>query len=111
MPLVGLQVADAAADPAALGLGLRSFLALAIVGALLAAMVWGLKRVTDARKGRQLLSVESAKLVGAADFVQVVSGIHQMMPQYDATREATLKFLQVGYFTDAAAMQPIVAAR
>jgi pimeloyl-ACP methyl ester carboxylesterase len=58
-----------------------------------------------------LLSVESAKLAGAADFVQVVSGIHQMMPQYDATREATLKFLQYGYFTDAAAMQPIVAVR
>lgn len=64
MPLVALQVAEAAADPAALGLGLRSFLALAIVGALLAAMVWGLKRVTDARKGRQLLSVESALSLG-----------------------------------------------
>jgi pimeloyl-ACP methyl ester carboxylesterase len=58
-----------------------------------------------------LLSVESAKLAGAADFVQVVSGIHQIMPQYDATREATLKFLQYGYFTDAASMQPIVAVR
>jgi pimeloyl-ACP methyl ester carboxylesterase len=58
-----------------------------------------------------LLSVESAKLAGAADFVQVVSGIHQMMPQYDATREATLKFLQHGYFTAPGEMQPIVAVR
>jgi flagellar protein FliO/FliZ len=64
MPVVALQVADAAADPAALGLGLRSFLALAIVGVLLAATVWGLRRVTDARKGRQLLSVESALSLG-----------------------------------------------
>lgn len=66
MPVVALmQVADAAADPAALGtLGLRSLSALAIVGVLLAALVWGLKRVTDARRGRQLLSVESALSLG-----------------------------------------------
>jgi pimeloyl-ACP methyl ester carboxylesterase len=56
-----------------------------------------------------LLSVETARLAGAADFVQVVSGIHQLMPQYEATQLATLKFLQHGYFTDAAAMQPIAA--
>lgn len=66
MPVVALmQAAEGAADPAALGtLGLRSFLALAVVGVLLAAMVWGLKRVTDARRGRQLLSVESALSLG-----------------------------------------------
>ena len=66
MPVVALmQAAEGAADPAALGtLGLRSLLALAVVGALLAATVWGLKRVTDARRGRQLLSVESALSLG-----------------------------------------------
>mgnify|MGYP003380867820 CR=1 FL=1 len=66
MPVVALmQVADGAADPAAIGtLGLRSFLALAVVGVLLAAMVWGLKRVTEGRRGRQLLSVESALSLG-----------------------------------------------
>jgi pimeloyl-ACP methyl ester carboxylesterase len=56
-----------------------------------------------------LLSVESAKLVGAADFVQVVSGIHQLMPRYQATRTATLSFLQHGYFTTAEEAQPILA--
>ena len=66
MPVVAfMQVADGAADPAAIGtLGLRSFLALAVVGVLLAAMVWGLKRVTEGRRGRQLLSVESALSLG-----------------------------------------------
>ena len=56
-----------------------------------------------------LLSVESAKLAGAADFVQVVSGIHQLMPRYDATRTATLTFLQHGYFVTAEEAQPILA--
>lgn len=66
MPVMALmQVADGAPDPAALGtLGLRSFLALAVVGVLLAAMVWGLKRFTEGRRGRQLLSVESALSLG-----------------------------------------------
>lgn len=74
-PLVALmQVADAAADPAALGtLGLRSLWALGIVGALLAAMVWGLKRVTDARKGRQVLSVESALSLGEKRSLVIVA--------------------------------------
>lgn len=64
MPAVALMQA-AGADPAAFGtLGLRSFLALAVVGGLLAAMVWGLTRVTAARRGRQLLSVESALPLG-----------------------------------------------
>jgi pimeloyl-ACP methyl ester carboxylesterase len=56
-----------------------------------------------------LLSVESAKLVGAADFVQVVAGIHQLMPRYEATRTATLTFLRYGYFVTAAEAQPILA--
>ncbi len=64
-PLVAFMVAQATANPAALGtLGLRSLSALGIVGALLAAMVWGLKRVSDARRGRQVLSVESALSLG-----------------------------------------------
>ncbi|HYO24202.1 MAG TPA: alpha/beta fold hydrolase [Lacipirellulaceae bacterium] len=58
-----------------------------------------------------LLSVESARLAGAADFVQVVSGIHQFMPQYDATRAATLSFLGRGYFTTQGEAQPIAAVR
>lgn len=75
MTLIALmQVADTAADPAALGtLGLRSLSALLIVGALLAAMVWGLKRVTDARKGRQLLSVESALSLGEKRSLVIVA--------------------------------------
>lgn len=66
MPVVALmQAAEGAVDPTALSpFGLRSFLALAVVGVLLAATVWGLKRVTDARRGRQLLSVESALSLG-----------------------------------------------
>jgi pimeloyl-ACP methyl ester carboxylesterase len=55
-----------------------------------------------------LLTVESTKLAGAADFVQVVAGIHQLMPQYEATRQATLAFLQHGYFTTAEEAQPIL---
>jgi hypothetical protein len=57
-----------------------------------------------------LLSVETAKLTGAADFVQVVSGLHQLMPRYEATRTATLTFLRHGYFTTAEEAQPILAA-
>jgi len=56
-----------------------------------------------------LLSTESAKLVGAADFVQVTSGIHQLMPQYKVTRAATLTFLQHGRFMATEEARPIVA--
>lgn len=65
-PVVALmQAADGASDPASLGsLGLRSLAALVIVGVLLAALVWGLRRVTEARRGRQVLSVESALSLG-----------------------------------------------
>jgi pimeloyl-ACP methyl ester carboxylesterase len=56
-----------------------------------------------------LLGVESARLVGAADFVQVVVGIHQLMPRYEATRKATLAFLEHGYFVTAEEAQPILA--
>jgi flagellar protein FliO/FliZ len=66
MPLVALvQAAEAVPDPASLpAIGLRSWLALAVVGLLLAALVWTLRRATDARRGRQVLSVESALPLG-----------------------------------------------
>ncbi len=65
-PLFALeQAAEAVPDPASLGtLGLRSFLALVVVGILLAAAVWALRRTVDARRGKQALSVESALSLG-----------------------------------------------
>ncbi len=57
--------AEAVAVPAALGAGgLRSFLALGAVAALLALTVWGLGRVAQSRKGRQPITVESAVTLG-----------------------------------------------
>ncbi len=44
-----------------------------------------------------LLSVESHYLDGSNDFLQV-GGIHQLMPQYKATQNATVHFLKHGYF-------------
>lgn len=65
-PIVALvQTAEAVPDPASLGtLGLRSWLALLVVGALLAAAVWALRRAGESRRGRQSLSVESALSLG-----------------------------------------------
>lgn len=75
MPFVAvLQTVEPVADPSALGtLGLRSLAALAIVGVLLAALVWGLKRVTESRRGRQILSVESALSLGDKRSLVVVA--------------------------------------
>jgi pimeloyl-ACP methyl ester carboxylesterase len=56
-----------------------------------------------------LLSVETTKLAGAADFIQI-PGIHQTMPMSDSVRAATLNFLKHGYFESAETRQPIVAA-
>jgi pimeloyl-ACP methyl ester carboxylesterase len=56
-----------------------------------------------------LLSVETSKLAGAADFIQT-GGIHQFMARYKEVRAATLNFLLHGYFTSADGRQPIVAA-
>ncbi len=56
-----------------------------------------------------LLSIETHKLAGAADFIQT-GGLHQLMPNYDEVRAATLSFLKNGYFVSAQAMQPIAAA-
>lgn len=69
-----LQTAAPVADPSALGtLGLRSLAALVIVGVLLAALVWGLKRVTESRRGRQVLSVQSALSLGDKRSLVVVA--------------------------------------
>ncbi|RIK77495.1 MAG: hypothetical protein DCC67_12560 [Planctomycetota bacterium] len=56
-----------------------------------------------------LLSIETMRLDGAADFIQT-KGIHQLMPQYKEVRAATLSFLLHGYFTSAQERQPIGAA-
>jgi pimeloyl-ACP methyl ester carboxylesterase len=55
-----------------------------------------------------LLSIETSKLAGAADFVQI-GGIHQMMAKYKEVREAALSFLLHGYFVSPEARQPIAA--
>jgi hypothetical protein len=55
-----------------------------------------------------MLSVDTSKLAGAADFIQT-KGIHQLMPQYKEVRAAALSFLLNGYFTSATSKQPIVA--
>ncbi len=54
-----------------------------------------------------LLSVETSKLDGAVDYVQIPKGIHQMMPKYKQVQEYTLRFLEKGYFLTANARQPI----
>ncbi len=55
-----------------------------------------------------LLSIETSKLAGAADFVQI-GGIHQRMPKYKEVRAASLSFLLNGYFVSPEARQPIAA--
>ncbi len=60
-----MQAAEVVATPAALGTsGLRSFLALGAVAALLALTVWGLGRVAQRRRGSQPINVESAVTLG-----------------------------------------------
>jgi hypothetical protein len=56
-----------------------------------------------------LLSVATQKLAGASDYIQT-GGLHQLMPNYEEVRAATLSFLKNGYFTSKDAMRPIVAA-
>jgi pimeloyl-ACP methyl ester carboxylesterase len=55
-----------------------------------------------------LLSLQTQKLAGAADFLQT-GGLHQLMPNYEEVRAATLSFLKNGYFVSKEAMQPIPA--
>ena len=54
-----------------------------------------------------LLSIETQRLAGASDYVQIVKGIHQMMPKYKQVQEYALRFLQKGYFLTPEARQPI----
>lgn len=69
-----MQAAEAAAAPAALGAsGLRSFLALGVVAALLALTVWGLGRLSQSRRGRQAINVESAVTLGDKRSLVIVS--------------------------------------
>jgi len=69
-----MQVADAVAVPAALGpSGLRSFLALGAVAALLALTVWWLGRLAQTRRGRQPIHVESAVTLGDKRSLVIVS--------------------------------------
>jgi pimeloyl-ACP methyl ester carboxylesterase len=56
-----------------------------------------------------MLSVETMRLAGAADFVRVEC-IHQLMPRSDAVRAATLSFLKNGYFVTADSRAPILAS-
>jgi hypothetical protein len=56
-----------------------------------------------------LLSVETSKLAGAADFIQT-GGIHQFMAKYKEVRAATLSFLLNGYFVSPQARRPVLAA-
>jgi len=53
-----------------------------------------------------LLSVETSKLVGAADFAQV-KGIHQTLPKNEQVQQYTLRFLEKGYFVSPRAKRPI----
>lgn len=53
-----------------------------------------------------LLSLQTTKLSGAADFVQV-KGLHQLMARYKSVRAYVLMFLQNGYFDTPETVEPI----
>ncbi len=75
MPVLAImQTAETVSAPAALGAGgLRSFLALGAVAALLALTVWGLGRMAQSRRGRQPIVVESAVTLGDKRSLVIVS--------------------------------------
>ncbi len=56
-----------------------------------------------------LLSVETTRLAGASDFV-LIKGIHQLMPKNEQVQDATLRFLEKGYFLPSGTKAPIPAA-
>ena len=56
-----------------------------------------------------LLSVETSKLAGASDFVQV-KGIHQTLPKNEQVQQYTLRFLETGAFLPSGRRYPIVRA-
>src|SRR5262245_15446776 len=74
-PVIALQQAtDALPDPASLAaFGLRPWLALAPVLALLAATVWVLRATAATRRSRQALAVESALSLGEKRSLVIVS--------------------------------------
>ncbi len=53
-----------------------------------------------------LLTLETTKLAGASDFVQV-KGIHQLLPQNKQVRIVTLRYLKFGYFVSPDAIHPL----
>ncbi|MCU0715236.1 MAG: hypothetical protein MUD03_03820 [Pirellula sp.] len=53
-----------------------------------------------------LLTLETTKLVGAADFAQV-DGVHQLMARNGRVREMTVRFLKNGYLISEAQKKPI----
>ncbi len=53
-----------------------------------------------------LLSVETSKLAGASDFVQV-KGIHQTLPKAEQVQSYTLRFLETGAFLPSGRRYPI----
>lgn len=53
-----------------------------------------------------LLTLETTKLAGAVDFVQV-DAIHQLMPRNQQVRELTVRFLKHGYLLSQAEKRPI----
>ena len=74
-PFLALQqAADAAPDPASLAaFGLRPWLALALVLALLAAAIWVLRATAATRRAGQVLAVESALSLGEKRSLVIVS--------------------------------------
>ncbi|MDZ4656552.1 MAG: alpha/beta fold hydrolase [Bythopirellula sp.] len=56
-----------------------------------------------------LLSVEMTRLAGANDFV-LVKGIHQLLPKNEQVQDATLRFLEKGYFLPSGTKHPILKA-
>jgi flagellar protein FliO/FliZ len=67
------QATDALPDPASLAFGLRPWLALVLVLALLAATVWVLRATAATRRSRQALAVESALSLGEKRSLVIVS--------------------------------------
>jgi pimeloyl-ACP methyl ester carboxylesterase len=53
-----------------------------------------------------LLTVDTMKLAGANDFIQV-KGLHMLMPRYKEVQELTLNYLKHGYFRSFELRQPL----
>ncbi|MEZ5290632.1 MAG: flagellar biosynthetic protein FliO [Vicinamibacterales bacterium] len=74
MIVLAMQASGAAADAAlSSGFGLRTAAAFAIVAALLGGAVWALGRVGAARRGKDLLAIETALSLGDKRSLVIVS--------------------------------------